>query len=162
MSPGKTIFPWRSTSFVAGPLFLSTDSLSPTAIMRASDTAIASCRLNFESTVTTLPWCRIKSASAADGDPICASEVLTLAARIRSGVFNENPRRSSEPSTRGTFLPLPAGEYLFSAISEYASLWWRVARCDNPAAFSGGTIFAQEACSDETNAPRAEVHQSEL
>src|SRR5262245_2654273 len=43
--------------------------------------------------------------------------------------------------------------YLVSAVSEYSWLWWRLSRCDNPAAFSGGTIVARRPGSDESIAP---------
>src|SRR5262245_58411881 len=41
----------------------------------------------------------------------------------------------------------------FATVSEYSSLWWRLSRCDNPAAFSGGTIGARRLSSDESIAP---------
>src|SRR5262245_52315539 len=70
--PGSTVLPARSSNFVRGPRVWRTSRLVPTRRMRPSLIARASRIENFGSTVTILPWCRIKSASAA-GDRLTAS-----------------------------------------------------------------------------------------
>src|SRR4051812_20364800 len=63
--PGKTILPPRSTTRVFAPRDLRTSSSVPTAIRRPSLTARAWRIEKSRSTVTTLPWCTIRSASSA-------------------------------------------------------------------------------------------------
>src|SRR5262245_12653367 len=43
-----------------------------------------------------------------------------------------DPELKAFPLTRPSDTLSPIGGYLFSAVSEYSWLWWRLSRCDNP------------------------------
>ena len=66
--PGRTVLPCRSIWRVFGPASLATSSRLPVARMRSPRMAMESTTWNCASTVTILPWWRIRSAGWADAN----------------------------------------------------------------------------------------------
>src|SRR5262245_7887039 len=104
-------------------------------------------------------WTRSRSSNSIGRRSLAATAVPMASAvrehsNVSRGVRVRSPGVSPFRSTRARLSQRGSPEwYLFSDLSEYSSLWWRLSRCDNPAAFSGGTIDARRLGLDESIAP---------